>query len=103
MELRRGSQMALFLCTPKETVYHSAAACFVINLLSRWLLRHGTLVVYLKITGKRYSKSQLIRCIIIKKHQFQYDDEFVKTLKVSPQFNFSSGTRTDFGGGCLQN
>ena len=38
----------------------------LVNLLSRWLLRHGTLIVYLKITGKNYSKSLLICCVILK-------------------------------------
>ena len=34
------------------------------NLLSLWLLRHGTLIVHLKLTGYFFSKSLLICCVI---------------------------------------
>ena len=70
-----------------------------------WLLRHGTLIVYLKITGKNYSKSLLICCVIyIAVINFNVMTKYTKhSLRISPQLNLSSGFHIDFGGGCLQN
>ena len=53
----------------------------LVNLLSRWLLRHASLIVNLEFTGKQYSKSLLI-CGVINKncHLLQCDDRIVKTF-----------------------
>ena len=46
-------------------IYNSGlCASHLVNLLSQWLLRHGTLIVHLKLTGYNFSKSLLICCVI---------------------------------------
>ena len=79
-------------------------ASHLVNLLSQWLLRHGTLIVHLKLTGYNFSKSLLI-CFVIKNcHSFQCHDKIVRTLKISLQFyiidtTYSSEFHAHFGGG----
>ena len=48
-------------------IYNSAlCASHLVNLLSQWLLRHGTLILHLKLrlTGYNFSKLLLICCVI---------------------------------------
>ena len=85
---------------------HNSGLCasHLVILLSQWLLRHGTLIVQLKLTGYNFSKSLLICCVIKNCYRFQCHHKIVRTLKISQQFNlidttYSSGFHAGLGGG----
>ena len=79
-------------------------ASHLVNLLPRWLLRHGTLIVLLKITNKNILITIDMLCYLKKAViNFSGMKKLSKhSLNIFSQINFSYGFRTDFGGGYLQ-
>ena len=80
--------------------------CAPVNL---WICCHGGYwgMVHCLCIWKSQAKNILNHywyVVLFKKIDFNVMIQFSKhSLKISPQFNFSSGFHTDFGGGCFQN